>query len=117
MTNVDEANLLNQLMEAQERMRVAMGTISAIAIKCHPGAADIAAMFTEWRWQKKRANALDVEVEKLTARIAKLEFVAARAEDLATLGDQLWHSKGKTRKPRDHREGALRRALQALGES
>lgn len=64
---------------------------------------------------EKERDALKVDAEKLNARIAKLEFVAARAEDLATLGDQLWHSKGKTRKPRDHREGALRRALQALG--
>jgi len=82
MTNVDESNLLNELFEAQEGMRVALGTISAIAIKCHPGAADIAATFTEWKWQKKRANALDVEVETLTARIAKLQAVEKERDAL-----------------------------------
>jgi len=112
MTNVDETNLLNQLMEAQERMRVAMGAISAIAIKCHPGAADIAAMFTECKWQQTRANALDVEVEKLNARIAKLQVVADIAK-LIFYRDDLGF---ETAQGRGSRRIGLSCALQALGE-
>ena len=72
MTNVDAANLINELMEAHERMRVAMGAISAIAIKCHPGARAYSAMVVEWKYQQTRGNALEVEVEKLNAKIKAL---------------------------------------------
>ena len=113
MTNVDKANLLDQLMEAQARMRVAMGTISVIAIKCQPGAADLAAMFTDGECQRTRLNVQAVEIERLTARITKLQAVADTAHAIFRHGDLAWDPVGA----RGARRVGLLCALRALGES
>jgi len=113
MTNVDEAHLLDQLMEAQERMRVAMGAISAIAVTCHPGVRSYSTAMAECKYQQTRGNALEVEVEKLNARIAKLQAVADIAKMIFHHGDLAWDPVGA----RGARRVGLLCALRALGES
>jgi len=114
MTNVDEANLVNELMEAQERMRVAMGTISAIAVTCHPGVRAYSTAMAECKYQQTRGNALEVEVEKLKARITKLQAVADIAHVIFHHGDLGFET---AQEERGSRRVGLFRALQALGES